>query len=131
MCRVCSKCKSIFYEGHCFGDGELYLCPECADDLFTEEQLNIMYDEESQYCSMWTEDDFDSKEEMNSYIESELSEDYSETIENWVIYAQTLGDKSLNQCECCWGELKGITYEVDGVTMCEDCFKYIEEGDNA
>lgn len=101
MCRVCSKCKSIFYEGHCFGDGELYLCLECADDLFTEEQLNIMYDEESQYCSIWTNEDFDSEEEMNSYIESELNKDYSKTIESWVIYAQTLEDESLNQCECC------------------------------
>ena len=128
MCRVCAKCKDIFYEGHCIGDGDLYLCSDCVNDYFTDDQLEMMYKNDIQYCSTWTEEDFDSQEEMEEYIKTEKNTDYSETIKSWVNYVQKMWDEELTLCECCWKPVYGNGFTVDDVFMCEDCYQYHCEG---
>lgn len=46
MCRVCSKCKSIFYEGHCFGDADFEKAAQVNSDtqLYKQAGNSIVVD---------------------------------------------------------------------------------------
>lgn len=35
-----------------------------------------------------------------------------------------MDDEVKTICECCWKPIEGDPYELDGTTMCEQCFEY-------
>lgn len=33
-------------------------------------------------------------------------------------------EPQITKCECCWEDIEGEQFELDGLTMCQKCFEY-------
>ena len=53
--RTCSGCDGAMFAGHVINDGEKYYCMNCINEHYTSNQLEEMYENETQYYTEWDE----------------------------------------------------------------------------
>ena len=55
--RRCNKCGESIQCGYVVNDGDEYYCDDCSTEVFTAEEFDEMYVDDSIYWTVWEEED--------------------------------------------------------------------------